>query len=53
MRYPVENEGEGGFSQHHQTFSSLGQTFDQKFLDGNVSVLAAPDDTNSIRVRIN
>ena len=47
----LENEEGGGLSnKHHQSFSSLGQTFDQKFLDDNVSILAASDDNQTIRV---
>ena len=42
-------ENEEGLSKH-QSFSSLGQTFDQKFLDDNVSILAASDDNQTIRV---
>ena len=44
----LENEEEG--LSKHQSFSSLGQTFDQKFLDDNVSILAASDDNQTIRV---
>ena len=47
----LENENESEkISNKHQSFSSLGQTFDQKFLDDNVSILAASDDNQTIRV---
>ena len=47
----LENENENEkISNKHQSFSSLGQTFDQKFLDDNVSILAASDDNQTIRV---
>ena len=49
----LENENENEkISNKHQSFSSLGQTFDQKFLDDNVSILAASDDNQTIRVSL-